>query len=101
MHISRLVRGLALLGAILLAHHGLLTAGASVEEAVYLALSMERAAQLQLLASAAGEIKSIPPALAKEAHDFLLQPSLLEMAFEAGTRQIITDDPSVLDEQSC
>ncbi len=36
-----------------------------------LALLIERAAQLQLLAMAAGQIQPLPPALACEAHDWI------------------------------
>lgn len=57
--------------AILLAHHGQLIAAASIEEACVLALLIERAAKLQLLAMAAGTIKPLPPALAREAHDWI------------------------------
>ncbi|USX23627.1 aldolase [Oxalobacteraceae bacterium OTU3REALA1] len=57
--------------AILLAHHGQLIAATSIEEACVLALLIERAAKLQLLAMAAGEIKPLPPALANEAHDWI------------------------------
>lgn len=57
--------------AILLAHHGQLVAAKSIEEATVLALLIERAARLQLLAMSAGTIKPIPPALANEAHDWI------------------------------
>ncbi|WBS05136.1 aldolase [Pseudoduganella sp. SL102] len=57
--------------AILLAHHGMLVAGSSIEEACVLALLMERAARLQLLAMGAGTIQPIPTALASEAHDWI------------------------------
>ncbi|NHZ65911.1 aldolase [Massilia genomosp. 1] len=57
--------------AILLAHHGQLIAAKSIEEACVLALLIERAAKLQLLAMAAGTIQPIPPALATEAHDWI------------------------------
>jgi L-fuculose-phosphate aldolase len=53
--------------AVLLAHHGYLTAGRSVEEACVLALLMERAAAAQLRAMAAGDIKPLPQHLALEA----------------------------------
>ena len=53
--------------AILLSHHGMLVAAASVEEACVLALQFERAARMQLLAMAAGKIQPIPPALGREA----------------------------------
>lgn len=57
--------------AVLLAHHGMLVAGKTIEEACVLALLFERAARLQLLAMGAGDIKPIPPALANEAHDWI------------------------------
>jgi L-fuculose-phosphate aldolase len=66
---------------ILLANHGLLTAGASVEEATYLAVFFERAARMQLRAMAAGGFKEVAPALAEEARAFLLQPSIVRGTF--------------------
>src|SRR4051795_837556 len=66
---------------ILLANHGLLTAGASVEEATYLAVFFERAARMQLRAMAAGGFKEVKPALAEEARAFLLQPSIVRGTF--------------------
>ena len=56
--------------AILLAHHGQLVTGATVEEACNLAILIERAARLQLLAMAAGTIQTLDPVLAREAHDW-------------------------------
>ena len=66
---------------ILLANHGLLAAGASVEEATYLAVFFERAARMQLRAMAAGGCKEVKPRLAEEARDFLLQPSIVRGTF--------------------
>jgi L-fuculose-phosphate aldolase len=66
---------------ILLANHGLLAAGASIEEAAYLAVFFERAACMQLRAMAAGGFKEVKPALAEEARDFLLQPSIVRGTF--------------------
>lgn len=48
-----------------LANHGLLTVGHSVEEAVTLYIQAERAAQVQLIAAAAGELKLIDPDIAR------------------------------------
>jgi len=67
--------------SILLANHGLLTAGNSVEEATYLAVFFERAARMQLRAMAAGGFKEVKPKLAEEARDFLLQPSIVRGTF--------------------
>ena len=73
--------------SILLAHHGILTAGASVEEATYLAVFMERAARLQVMAESIGTIKEIPAECAQDAHDFLLKPSVVNATFNAWARK--------------
>lgn len=57
--------------SILLTHHGQLVVGKTIEEACMLAILIERAARLQLLAMAAGTIKPLPPELADEAHDWI------------------------------
>jgi L-fuculose-phosphate aldolase len=73
---------------ILLANHGLLTAGNSVEEATYLAVFFERAARMQLRAMAAGGFKEVAPALAEEARAFLLQPSIVRATFAYWLRRV-------------
>jgi L-fuculose-phosphate aldolase len=73
--------------AILLANHGLLAAGASVEEATYLAVFFERAARMQLRAMAAGGFKEVKPELAEEARAFLLQPSIVRGTFAYWSRR--------------
>ena len=73
--------------AILLANHGLLTAGASVEEATYLAVFFERAARMQLRAMAAGGYKEVKPELAAEAREFLMQPSIVRGTFAYWARR--------------
>lgn len=85
---GRIISG-ALGGAktILLANHGLLTAGNSVEEAAYLAVFFERAARMQLLAMAAGGFKEVKPELAEEARAFLLQPSIVRGTFAYWARR--------------
>jgi L-fuculose-phosphate aldolase len=86
---GRIISG-ALGGAksILLANHGLLTAGNSVEEATYLAVFFERAARMQLRAMAAGGFKEVKPALAEEAREFLLQPSIVRGTFAYWARRL-------------
>ena len=73
--------------SILLANHGLLTAGNSVEEAAYLAVFFERAARMQLRAMAAGGFKEVKRELAEEARDFLLQPSIVRGTFAYWARR--------------
>jgi L-fuculose-phosphate aldolase len=67
--------------ALLLAHHGLLVACNSIEEACLIALAFERTARMQLLASAAGRIQPIDPVLGKEAHDWILHAQRSASAF--------------------
>src|SRR5437660_6111156 len=47
-------RSLGQHGAVLLRNHGIVTAGRSIEEAVWIALKLERACRVQLMAEAAG-----------------------------------------------
>ncbi|MER7756459.1 aldolase [Kitasatospora sp. NPDC097643] len=75
--------------ALLLAHHGQLVATGTVEEACTLALLFERAAKLQLLASAAGRIQEIPELLAKEAHDWISTPKRGQATFAYYARRAL------------
>jgi L-fuculose-phosphate aldolase len=77
--------------AILLANHGLIAAGETIEEAAYLAFFFERAAALQLTASAAGTVHPVDPDKAREARDFLLKPKIVEMTFEYLARKALRD----------
>ncbi|TEA80270.1 aldolase [Allopusillimonas ginsengisoli] len=67
--------------AILLAHHGLLVAGASVEEACVIGVMFERAARLQLMAMAAGTIQPIAPELGHEAQRWVNTPRRTDATF--------------------
>jgi len=67
--------------AIILSHHGLLVAAGRVEEACILGVMFERAARLQLLAMAAGEIQKIPEDLGAEAQKWICTPSRITATF--------------------
>jgi L-fuculose-phosphate aldolase len=82
--------------AALLAHHGLVTACGTVEEAAMLALFMERAAKLQLLARAAGKIKPIGPTEAQEAHDYRLRASIIGATFCYFARKALKEDGGIV-----
>jgi L-fuculose-phosphate aldolase len=82
--------------AILLAHHGLLTACDTIEEAAVLALFMERAARLQLLARSAGKIQPIPHDRAAEAHDYRLKPSTIGATFFYYARRAVQSGENAL-----
>ncbi|WP_409440081.1 aldolase [Psychromonas sp. GE-S-Ul-11] len=75
--------------ALFLAHHGQLVTGKTIEEACNLAILIERAAKLQLLAMAAGEIKPLPPALAQEAHDWVSTEKRNKINFAYYARQAL------------
>jgi L-fuculose-phosphate aldolase len=82
--------------AILLAHHGQLTACTSIEEATVLALFIERAARLQLMAMSAGKIQAIDPALAQEAHDYRLKQRAIAATFFYYARRALRTDQSII-----
>ena len=82
--------------AILLSHHGQLVACSTVEEACNMALVFERAARLQLLASAAGKIKEIPDDLGREAHDWLLGKKRVEVTFSYYARRTLKKHPDCI-----
>jgi L-fuculose-phosphate aldolase len=82
--------------AILLAHHGQIVAGASVEEACSLAVLIERAAALQLAAIAAGTIKELPADLAREAHDWTLLPNRSAANFAYYARRALAAHPDAI-----
>ena len=81
--------------SILLANHGLLTVGKSLEEATYLAVQFERAARLQLLAESVGEIQPIRDDHARDAHDFLLQDSVVFGTFNAWAVELLRKEPDI------
>ena len=81
------LRALGAKRAIILAHHGYLTAGASCEEATYLSVYLERAARMQIRAQAFGPLTPVDDALAREAHDYLLKPAIVRATFDYWVRQ--------------
>jgi len=82
--------------SILLAHHGQLVVGGTIEEACNLAVLIERAAMLQLLAMAAGDIKPLPEALAREAHDWVSTDKRNKVNFAYYVRQVLKTHPDCL-----
>ncbi|QDY80054.1 aldolase [Streptomyces qinzhouensis] len=82
--------------AILLAHHGQLVTGATVEEACNLAVLIERAARLQLLAMAAGTVKPLPHELAREAHDWTSTDRRSRANFAYYARKALRNHPDCL-----
>ena len=83
--------------AILLAHHGMLVAGGSIEEACILALQFERAARMQLLAMAAGKIQPLPPHLADEAREWIRTPKRSQIGFAYYARRALKGHKDVFE----
>jgi L-fuculose-phosphate aldolase len=82
--------------SILLAHHGLLTTGKTLEEAVYLAVLFEQAARTQITARSVGAIRTLRPDLAKESHDFMVKNKFIVATFSYWARQILKKYNDVL-----
>jgi L-fuculose-phosphate aldolase len=72
--------------AILLAHHGMLTAGRSVQEATFLAVFFERMARQQLDAAKVGGAKPVAAEEAIRARDFLRTDKIMNLTFDAWAR---------------
>lgn len=73
--------------ALLLAHHGLLTAGRSVQEAAFLAVFMERMARQQLDAAKVGGARPIDATEARRARDFIRTDRIMNITFDAWVRR--------------
>jgi L-fuculose-phosphate aldolase len=82
--------------SLLLAHHGLIATADTIEEACVVALQFERAARLQLLAMAAGEIAPIDPVNASEARAALLRPGRIGATFSYYARRVLMKDRTCL-----
>ena len=82
--------------AILLAHHGLLTACATLERATVLAFYMERAAKLQLLARAVGPIRALRRDHALEARGYRGAPKYVAATFNYLARSVLRKSPDCL-----
>ena len=74
--------------ALLLRNHGIVTAGRSVEEAVMMAVLLEKACKVQLLAEQAGGPKaSTSPEEARTKRDRIYAPASLQAAFDYCVRR--------------
>ncbi|VWC76241.1 class II aldolase/adducin domain protein [Burkholderia lata] len=75
--------------ALFLAHHGLLVTGTSVEEACVLSMAFERAAKMQLIAMAAGQIQPIDRELGIEAREWVTRPRRTAATFAYYARRAL------------
>jgi L-fuculose-phosphate aldolase len=79
--------GLGAKHAVLLAHHGMLTAGRSVQEATFLGVFLERMARQQLDAQSVGGALPIDAVEAARARDFLRTDKIMNITFDAWARR--------------
>jgi ribulose-5-phosphate 4-epimerase/fuculose-1-phosphate aldolase len=82
--------------AVILRNHGLLTAGRSVDEALWLFVTMERTCQTQLLAEAAGTPVLIRDAVAQDTHDKLASHFAGWFSAQPLFDRIIREQPELL-----
>jgi L-fuculose-phosphate aldolase len=73
--------------AIMLAHHGMLTAGRTVAEAAVLAVKFERTARMQVRASALGGVKPLRGEEPMKAREFLRSPAIIDATFAYWARK--------------
>jgi L-fuculose-phosphate aldolase len=62
-----------------------------------LAVFIERAARMQVLAQSIGKIKTIDPGIAKEAHDYRLKSRAVGATFHYFARRVLKGERDVLD----
>jgi ribulose-5-phosphate 4-epimerase/fuculose-1-phosphate aldolase len=81
--------------ACIMQNHGLLTAGPSVEAAVWWFITMERSCQAQLLAEAAGTPKLIRPDIAKHTYDLVGSEEIAWYSFQPLYNVIVAEQPDM------
>lgn len=83
--------------AAILRHHGLLTVGRSVEEAVWWFITMDRCCQVQLLAEAAGKPRVMTDQEAQLAHRQFGSANMARHGFRLLANLVFEEEPDVLD----
>lgn len=82
--------------AAILQHHGLLTTGASVEEAAWWFMTMDKACHMQLLAEAAGTPKVMSHEEASLAHRQFSNKNMAKHSFNLLADMLVDEEPDVL-----
>jgi ribulose-5-phosphate 4-epimerase/fuculose-1-phosphate aldolase len=94
---KRIAHALGEAKAVILRNHGLLTAGHSVDEAVWWFVTMERSCQAQLLAEAAGSPIPISPEAARLTKTQVGEPVCGYVSFQPLYQRIVREQPDLLD----
>ncbi|MCV2464055.1 class II aldolase/adducin family protein [Streptomyces sp. ICN988] len=84
--------------AVLLRHHGLITVGGSLEEAVHWFFTYDGCAQVQLLAQAAGTPQTFTHEQALAAREGFGDEQLGRFSFQLLWNEIVAEQPDLLDE---
>lgn len=93
---ERITAALGTARAAILRHHGFLTVGGSVEEAAWWFITMDRAAQMQMLAESAGKPCLMSDEQAKLAHRQFGNANLARHNFKLLADLIFEQEPDVL-----
>lgn len=83
--------------AVILANHGLLTVGASVDEAAWWFMSMDRSCRTQLDAEAAGKPGLISPEMARLTRDQVGNSTVGWLNFQPLYERIVREQPDLLE----
>ncbi len=83
--------------AVILQNHGLLTVGASVDEAVWWFITMDRSCQAQLRAEAAGQPVKIPHEVARLTREQIGNPSVGWLSFQPLYERAVRAEPDLLE----
>jgi len=94
---SRIAKALGQYKGAILQNHGLLTVGATVDEAVWWYVSMERCCQSQLLAESAGKPTVIPDAVAALTYSVVGSQQAGYFQFQTLYARILKEQPDFLD----
>jgi len=83
--------------ALIMRNHGLLTVGASVEEAAWWFISMDRCCHVQLLAEAAGAVQPIDDAGARMAREQIGMLGIARFNFRPMYESVVRESPDLLE----
>jgi ribulose-5-phosphate 4-epimerase/fuculose-1-phosphate aldolase len=94
---KRIAHALGSYKACILRNHGLLTAGASVDETAWWYITMERSCHVQLMAEAAGTPIAIDDDCARQTHDMVGSSAAGWFSFQPLYDKIVAEQPDLLE----
>jgi ribulose-5-phosphate 4-epimerase/fuculose-1-phosphate aldolase len=94
---ARIAEALGGKKAAILANHGLLTVGKTVDEAAWWFITMDRTCDAQLRAEAAGTPRPIPPEIARHTRGQIGTPAVGWLSFQPLWERIRREEPDLID----